>query len=388
MSSEYITRLPAIQLTKVDNVIIDFSFLFRLMTRAVWYQQENIFGKDMSNGYHKAYKVILLNNFYVCVDTCLRSIAITKKLIAHLKSKFEIGKFYIIFDDVRIPSWRCICPNAMHKVFMKRYELCKECKERLMDFSKYIPDVEVEEYLPYENVLITMSGAGGYTPLRHKDTLYTYDKHDMIVAKNKFFYLMQLLQSEITLNEWKFIYDLVSEQVAGLAAKSPNVVVLCNSKPLMKGYAAAELALALAIDRKETSLLLSDRFLPNDHVFIMELYTEKYHRTTDYRSKSKLHNIPLFDRYEKPKKSKTLDDLFELCNKEFHDKLLTTDPYNIHNVFISPTVLYVKNKRPKELEDLGRTYTNIPLDKSTVIDIMHKFIPEYNKVFDSDLRVV
>lgn len=391
MDQKYIKVLSLVRLTKVDNVIIDFSFLFRGMLRALWRQQENIFGKDMSGGYHTTYKVFLLNNYYMCVDTCLRAIAITKKLIAHLNNKFEIGKFYIILsDEFRIPHWRYVCPDKKHKVYTNRYELCIECKQRLMDYSKYIPDGEIEEYLPYEDILLEMSGVGSYVQLRNKDTLYTYDKHEMTIAKNKFFHLMQILQSELTPNEWMFIYEMVREQIVDTLVEQykDKVTVFCNGKSLIKGYEAAELAVALSIDRNETSLLITKLYIPNDQVFIMDIYEDKYHRTTDKKTLSKAHNIPTFEAYVKPRKRKTLDTLFDLCNNDFHDKLITTNAYNIYNVFKSPLTLYIKNKRPKELEDIGRTYGNIPLDKSMVIDIMHEFIPEYNKLFGTHVRVI
>lgn len=367
----------------VDNIIIDYSFLIHTILYPTYRQQSNIYGKDMTGKFDVG-KVFFINNYFVCVDTCLRMISIITKLMNYLRDKFTVNQFYFIHKPLKVPTWRSVYIDKDTEKILSCKELCEECKNRLSALSKYLTEEEIEEYQPYERLISKRCSMKGYTPLASRiEIAYTFNHRDKTIAKNRFFHCIQILQSQVSKNEWLFIYDFVLEQIQ----QFKNVIVLTNGKALTEGYEAAELALMLAIERNKSSMLISERSISHKFIYIMDIKHDEYYATTHRSVNTKRHNVPLFDRKRKPSVNKTLDQLFDLCVSVFGDKLLATDIYNIHNIFIKPNISYIKNKRSSKYEDFGRTYTNIPLDKEMCLDILYPFIAEYNKLFETNVVV-
>ena len=375
-------RFPCVP-KKINNMVIEYPFLIKNIIHVVWQQQENIYGIDMTHSMG-INKVFLVNNYFICVDTILRMLSIINKLMKYLTEKFDVERFYFVHKPMKkTPSWRLIYIDKGKPKMLSCNELCEECKIRLMELAKYLTEEEVEEYELFEELILKHILRADYIPLSNRTKiLYSYDRKNKLIAKNRFFHCLQILQSEVSKNEWLFIYNFVLDQIQ----QWKDVIVLTNGKSLTEGYEAAELALLLAMQRNETSMLISDKYVRYHMVYVMDINTDTYYMTTYRHTKNRAYNVPLFDNKRK-RKPKTLYELFDLCSAEFKDKLIATDVYNMNNIFNSPTTLYIKNKRPKEYEYFGRTYTNMPLDKEMCLDIMTTFINKYNKLFSTNIIV-
>ena len=83
----------------------------------------------------------------------------------------------------------------------------------------------------------------------------------------------------------------------------------------------------------------------------------------------------------------TTMELFDFCQNEMENKMLSIDMYNSYNIFNSPKVLYEKNKKPKAYESFELSYNDIPLDKDMCIEILKDFIPKYNELYDLKIHI-
>lgn len=385
MYAEHTLWIPShiIQNPNIKHVVIDIGYMFNKMVRSVINEQVDIFGKDFSKGMHTRFKVIFLNNYFICVDTLFRMIAHCHKFINTLKERFNVNKFYFVNSTKPdIPPWRYVYCEGLSGLYpLNELYAYREAARRLYHLAKCMTEDEVEEYVPYERFIANKYPSVFYRTLHTRIVDYTYSREEKKKYKVSFFGIMQVIQSQITSHEWEYIFKYVLRTVN----RWKGVRVLSEVSTLVEHYGAAEYAVSLG-----NAIIFSKYIIRTRGIFEYNTTNkEAYETTVAKKAPPRFANKPEIKQMRFGKKEQyTLSYMFDLCSREMENKMLSTDIYNIYNIFIKPEILYIKNKRPKKYEDFGDNFTDIPLDKQMCIDVLKDFVEKYNQLFQTDIEII
>lgn len=366
-----------------NNVIVNFNLLYKDMVKQSINEQENIFGRSFTS-LRTNYKIIYMNNYFICVDLLLRLISNVANFIDKCKRKWKCKWiFFIEHCEEYTPPWRKIYMSKSAKYPANEnfaYNITGKYMSALMPM---LTDEEIEIYAPFERFLSKRYPYIFKNTIHSRNVIYDYDRRYKRLCKNRFFHHMQVLQTVPTENEWKMIYNFLIYTIS----KWRGVNVLKEKGALIDGYGESELAAFFSTRLHKSSLVMSRKMIRCKDVYIYNARNKNIYCTVKSRCDSdSFENIPFMCIHNYSKNKYSLDKLFDVCASEMENSLLSIDVYNAYNIFISPKKLYIKKQRPKEYEDFPISYTNIPLDKSMALEILIPFINKYNALFNTRIK--
>lgn len=374
----FITRYLVTENKELKYAVIDVSYYINLIIKNVYSEQQKIFGRSIREETQQN-KMIYLNNFFVCLDTTFRFLSHTRHLMNKLKEDYNTKKFYFVIpQQLTLPRWyRVFGPKGFHDFQLSKEDAYRETARYLEQLAPYLTDEEIEEYIPFEKFIAKEYPTIFYRTLHSRNVIYEYSRETRNSKKNLFYCMMQILQSQPTENEWKYIIDFYLHSLR----KIKGVRVLQENSAFIDNYGAAELAVHLG-----QSIIISDHVVCNTNVYAY--HPIKHMLVSTKKRKHNLLNAPDLNLYQyKMGTHFTLSEMFDFCQNEMEDKMLSIDMYNSYNIFNNPKVLYEKNKKPKAYESFEFSYTDIPLDKGMCVEILKDFVPKYNELYDLKIRI-
>ena len=374
----FLTKYMVTENKELKYAVIDISYYINLIIKDTYKEQQKIFGKSIREN-EQQNMMLYLNNFFVCLDTALRFLSHTIHLMKKLKEDYNTKKFYFVVpQELILPRWyRVFGPKEFHNFKLNKEDAYKETAIYLENLAPYLTDEEVEEYIPFERFIAKSYPTVFYRTLHSREVVYEYSREEKQHRKDLFYCMIQLLQSQPTENEWKYIIEFYLHALR----KIKGVRVLQEDSAFLNNYGAAELAVHLG-----QSIIVSDHVVCNTNVYAY--HPIKHMLVSTKKRRHNLLNSPDLNLYQyKMGTHFTTMELFDFCQNEMENKMLSIDMYNSYNIFNSPKVLYEKNKKPKAYESFELSYNDIPLDKDMCIEILKDFIPKYNELYDLKIRI-
>lgn len=356
----------------MENLITMYNELFTHFVPIARKQQETIFGKSFVR-WRSDKRIIYTNNFYVCLDMSLRMTYLIYSFIMNVVKKYKIKRVFVIHTPIQTPRWRPVMAAAELKYPLSERWAYIESARRLESLEPYLTHEEEETYIPFEKFIAKSYPWVFNSTLSTRYIDFTYNREKKIIAKNKFFHMIQILQTAITKGEWEYIYYFVLYNIS----RVKGIRILQEEGGISHQSSAAELAAFFNSQCDKKSLIVSQYVLPSIGIYKYDLKNDVVKETS--RRKLTVLNVPYLNIYKCRKCS--VNELFDVCEDEMCNGMLAIDIYNTFNIFNNPIVLYKKVIRPKTYEEFEISYTNILLDKNMVIDVVREFLPKYNSTF-------
>ena len=359
------------------DCVIDGTHYIKWSLKQIYSTQQRLFRH--ANEYSSK-AIPYTNNYYMCVDTIFRLTSLTLTLMKKLTKTYGVERFTFVVDGrdwtdalhALTPKWRELQYYREFKSPLNKEYSYRSLSARLVALSKYLTDEELETYKCYERFITKSYSWLPHVSITSRIPYYTFPKIRRIVAKNRFFGMLQLVQAEITEAEWLFILNAFFAQMNLF----DNVeVLICHNNIFGSAF---EVAISKCKDNAQVLTVL------NKAPSYVGLYNYTLSDGHLYRTSRKRRIVSLNVPYTSKASPKlaTLLELYDLCEEEMEYSIINTNPYNVYNVFVDVQQLYGNGDAdtPSQTYEspVKTLFTNMILDKECVANALRDFVGAYN----------
>ena len=158
------------------------------------------------------------NNYVIFVDTVFRMVTLFDRYMKNMKDVFGYENIVLI-DDI---SWSSIPrPRPMWNFLTKTYCMRDKTAKLMMQQLRYLtlalPDIELEELIPFDNYLMRTFPEIYYVDMFHpKGKMKGMTTEGKFEARRRFLYLASLLQMQLSMKEvylvWTEVFDILARR--------------------------------------------------------------------------------------------------------------------------------------------------------------------------------
>jgi len=351
-----------------SRFVFSSNYLLNYLYKQSLKQQLEIFGTGKRN------EIINLNYYYLFIDTILRMLANFDRIYKKTR-KSKTDKITIVIDDWTYPKLRRLptgySPYPCNQEFLHKLAISK-----LYHLNNYITDDDVDFFETIELLL-----AKSYPQhFRFKVGVKSIHSSDLVKKaeyERELFYFLGLIQSQLTHNSLKKIYEIVLSLIQNLA----GVIIVEYKGAFNRGYEAAEVA---AMNTSEQTMLFAKYVIKADHIDVCDFVKIK-------PSKQRYNAIKygaLIVSDVKQKKFNTIrfKTLFQFCKDEM-TILVDINNINTFNIFTNVKRLYDKNKLTKSyFVSKYDVDPEMELEELAYVDVIVKLIDDFNKIYKYKIK--